>query len=94
MPEQRNIPVFRPGAGDVSNGSVDYYPMDWAYYLLIGGSSLESPPLYIRLVSACAPGHYIDVRYADIDQFIDSSPGIPRFPMPKCWPPIRKMPPE
>ena len=29
MPEQRNIPVFRPGAGDVSNGSVDYYPMDW-----------------------------------------------------------------
>ena len=29
MPEQRNIPVFRPGAGDVSNGSVDYYSMDW-----------------------------------------------------------------
>lgn len=29
MPEQRNIPVFRPGAGDVANGSVDYYPMDW-----------------------------------------------------------------
>ena len=29
MPEQRNIPVFRPGAGDVSNGSVDYYPRDW-----------------------------------------------------------------
>ena len=28
MPEQRNIPVFRPGAGDVANGSVDYYPMD------------------------------------------------------------------
>ena len=29
MPEQRNIPVFRPGAGDVANGSVDYYPMNW-----------------------------------------------------------------
>ena len=29
MPEQTNVPVFRPGAGDVTNGSVDYYPMEW-----------------------------------------------------------------
>lgn len=29
MPEQQDYAVSRPGAGDVTNGSVDYYPMDW-----------------------------------------------------------------
>ena len=29
MPEQQDHAVSRPGAGDVTNGSVDYYPMEW-----------------------------------------------------------------
>ena len=48
MPEQRNIPVFRPGAGDVSNGSVDYYPMDWE---IVGR---EDQPAAGRARSGCA----------------------------------------
>ena len=29
MHEQENYTVSRPGVGDVTNGDVDYYPMDW-----------------------------------------------------------------
>ena len=29
MPEQQDHAVSRPGAGDVTNGSGDYYPMEW-----------------------------------------------------------------
>lgn len=51
MPEQRNIPVFRPGAGDVSNGSVDYYPMDWE---IVGR---EDQPAAGRARSGCGCAH-------------------------------------
>lgn len=65
---------------DVGSGLYIYrYPIDWDYCLLIGGSSLELPPMYIRLVSEYNAESYIDVRYEDIDNFIDSIPKTSEF---------------
>lgn len=41
-------------------------------YLLIGGESLELPPMYIRLVLEADQERYIDVRYESIDDFLAS----------------------
>ena len=41
-------------------------------YLLIGGGSMELPPMYIRLVSEADQERYIDVRYESIDDFLSS----------------------
>ena len=57
MPEQRNIPVFRPGAGDVANGSVDYYPMDWE---IVGR---EDQPAAGRARSGCGCAASIGCGY-------------------------------
>mgnify|MGYP005768274901 CR=1 FL=1 len=65
---------------DVGSGLYIYrYPIDWDYCLLIGGNSLELPPMYIRLVSEYNAESYIDVRYEDIDNFIDSIPKTSEF---------------
>ena len=53
------------------------YPIDTDYFLLIGGGSLESSPMYIRLVSEADTDRYIDVRYEDIGEFISGSSIIP-----------------
>ena len=41
-------------------------------YLMIGGASMELAPMYIKLVSANDPDHFIDVRYEDIEDFLSS----------------------
>lgn len=43
--------VSRPGAGDVTNGSVDYYPMEWE---ITGGQ--EEPSALERARSDCGCG--------------------------------------
>ena len=50
------------------------YPVGMDYYLLIGGGDLNSPPMYIRLVSEYDSELYIDVRTESIDDFISNAP--------------------
>lgn len=37
MPNEQTFAASRPGTGDVRDGSVDYYPMDWE---IVGRDSL------------------------------------------------------
>jgi hypothetical protein len=55
------------------------YPIDWDYCLEIAGDSLESEPAYIRIVSEYDGENYVDVRYADLDAFLDTSPQTSQF---------------
>ena len=55
------------------------YPIDWDYYLLIGGSGMDSPPMYIDLVSGHDTKNFIDVRFDSIDNFINNTPQTIRF---------------
>lgn len=47
------------------------YPVDADYHLLVGGTSPEEPPMYIRLVDREDPDRFIDVRTESIDDFIE-----------------------
>ena len=55
------------------------YPIDWDYCLEIAGDSLESEPAYIRIVSEYDGENYVDVRYADLDAFLATSPQTSQF---------------
>lgn len=56
---------------DIGSGLyVHRYEIDENYYLLIGGTSKEEPPMYIRLISAKDSDSYIDIRTESIEDFI------------------------
>lgn len=66
--------------GDIGSGLyILRYPIDWDYYLLIGGSSMDLPPMYIDLVSGHDIKNYIDVRFDNIDNFISNTPKLSDF---------------
>ena len=46
------------------------YDIDADYYLLLGGGSKETSPMYIRLVRASDPEQSIDIRTERIADFI------------------------
>lgn len=64
---------FEPYAGEeVGFGLyIMHYGIDNEYYILIGGSYMEEPPMYVRLVAAKNRDHYIDIRTENIDDFIN-----------------------
>ena len=39
MPREESYTIAEPGAGDVTDGSVDYYPMEWE---IVGRDSLSA----------------------------------------------------
>lgn len=55
------------------------YPIGMDYSLLIGGGSMDCPPMYIRLVSEYDTEVYIDVRTDSIDDFVNSAPKTEDF---------------
>lgn len=66
--------------GDIGSGLyILRYPIDWDYYLLIGGSGIDSPPMYIDLVSGYDTKNHIDVRFDSIDNFINNTPKLSNF---------------
>lgn len=66
--------------GDIGSGLyILRYPIDWDYYLLIGGSGIDLPPKYINLVSGHDTNNYIDVRFGNIDNFISNTPKLSDF---------------
>ena len=50
------------------------YPISMDYSLMIGGERMDTPPMYIRLVSEYDTEMYIDIRTDSIDDFINSAP--------------------
>ena len=56
-----------------------YYPVGMDYHLLIGGGSVETPPMYIYLVSEYDPNHFVDVINGNIDYFLNSAPQTAEF---------------
>lgn len=52
------------------------YPIDDKYAVLIGGGSIKETPMYIYLVNNDTKGNEkrIDIRYDDIDKFINNVP--------------------
>lgn len=66
--------------GDIGSGLyILRYPIDWNYYLLIGGRGIDLPPMYIHLVSGYDTQNYIDVRFDNIDSFISNTPKLTDF---------------
>jgi beta-lactamase regulating signal transducer with metallopeptidase domain len=56
---------------DIGSGQhILRYTINADYYLLIGGSNMEVPPMYIRLVSVANSDNHIDVRYKSMDDFL------------------------
>ncbi len=48
-----------------------HFPIDDQFALLMGGADLDSPPMYVRLMSAQDQSLYIDIREEDVQRFID-----------------------
>lgn len=48
-----------------------HYPINEDYCLLIGGGSMEEPPMYVRLVSEHDADCYVDIKEDSIDDFLD-----------------------
>ena len=44
MPREESYTIAEPGAGDVTDGSVDYYPMDWEIVRRAGGPADGKSP--------------------------------------------------
>lgn len=61
-------------AGDIGSGLyILKYPIDDSeYYLLIGGGSLTDSPLYVVLTKDENAEKNIDIRYENVDSFIES----------------------
>lgn len=58
---------------DVGSGLyIRCYPIDESYCVLIGGPSPEEKPMYIRLVQSKAADSYVDIRYDDLDTFLNA----------------------
>ena len=56
---------------DIGSGLyIRHYDIDENYHLLIGGSSIDEKPMYIRLVKTDDLDNYIDIRTGNIDDFI------------------------
>ena len=55
------------------------YPINIDFHLLVAGESTDDKPLYLRLVSEYDNNVYIDVRYEDIDRFINECPSTMYF---------------
>ena len=51
------------------------YQIDAEYYLLIGGESVSTAPMYIYLISKSDPDRSIDVRYESIEDFLNGDSG-------------------
>lgn len=65
---------------DIGSGLyIRRYPINMDYCLLVGGGSMELPPMYIRLVSEYDTDNYIDVRTDNIDDFINNTPQTGSF---------------
>ena len=58
-----------------------YYPIDLNFCLLIGGSSPAGEPMYIRLVSELDLDKYVDLRYDDVNAFVEAAPRVEYFSM-------------
>ena len=48
------------------------YSVDTDYFLIIEGSSVEKTPTYMKLVLRNDSNKYIDIRYENIDNFINA----------------------
>lgn len=72
---------FTPYYSEESSSSLYIlrYPISWDYCLLIGGSDPDSPPMYIRLVSEYDTERWIDVRFDNLDDFINLAPKTSEF---------------
>lgn len=46
------------------------YEIDSRFYLIIGGSSKDEKPMYVRLVKMYNSDDYIDIRTDDVNDFI------------------------
>lgn len=55
------------------------YPIDMDYCLMIGGGSMDTSPMYIRLASEYDSENYIDVRTDNIDDFVNTTPKTTSF---------------
>ena len=51
MPREESYTIAEPGAGDVTDGSVDYYPMDWEIVRRARASGVPSAPSKITVFS-------------------------------------------
>lgn len=50
-----------------------YYEIEGEYDLMIGGTSEDEKPMYVRLVLDGNTDKYIDIRTENIDEFINST---------------------
>lgn len=49
------------------------YPIDEEYSLWIGGTGLEEPPMYIRLVRGLDTDQSVDIRTENVSDFLNLS---------------------